>query len=381
MIRFSAWLVAALGVAAMAPWLPAQDPNPVAAVRKAEVGDVLREGPIHEAFERTIPERPEMPPPAAKAPPEPIRETPPDIAPEFKARAKWIPGYWSWDEDARDFLWVSGVWRFPPPGHRWVPGRWAPSDEGPRRVEGFWVKQGVTQVALLADPPPAVPEKAVVTKEAPRGQFWVPGYHVVVDGKYQWREGFAAKAIRDLVWTPAHTVWTPNGWAFVEGFWDYPLKARGQVFAALDFHTNDYLQPDFQLVAAYPVPLDSIAQQGDVWTYRLDENADLSKEMTVSFVAPAANLAIPAAPVPPVGVIRGVARRGKLTQAGILVRVEASGIPETRTDANGVFTFRDVPYGEYTIVADGALQNIIRTGKVRVQLVEPLLDKVEIPLQ
>jgi hypothetical protein len=255
------------------------------------------------------------------------------------------------------------------------------SDEGPRRVEGFWVKQGVTQLALLADPPPAIPEKAVVTKEPPRGQFWVPGYHVVVEGKYQWREGFGAKAIRDWVWTPSHTVWTPEGWAFVDGFWDYPLKARGQVFAALDFHNNDYTQPDLQLLTGYPVPLDSIAQEGDVWTYRLDENVDLAQELTVSFVAPAAGLAVPAVPTPPIGVIRGVARRGRLTQAGILVRIEGSGIPTVKTDSNGQFIFRDVPYGEYTIVADGALQNIIRRGMVRVQLTEPLLDKVEIPLQ
>ncbi len=33
--------------------------------------------------------------------------------------AVWIPGYWSWLGD--HFIWRSGTWRVPPPGHEWGP--------------------------------------------------------------------------------------------------------------------------------------------------------------------------------------------------------------------------------------------------------------------
>ena len=50
-----------------------------------------------------------------KQPPDPIPEVPPDQKPEAE-NAQWLPGYWAWDEDRKDFIWVSGFWRVPPPG-------------------------------------------------------------------------------------------------------------------------------------------------------------------------------------------------------------------------------------------------------------------------
>ena len=61
-----------------------------------------------------------------KQPPTPIEEVPPDMKPEG-GNPTWIPGYWSWDDDRRDFIWVSGVWRSPPAQHRWMPGYWQPA--------------------------------------------------------------------------------------------------------------------------------------------------------------------------------------------------------------------------------------------------------------
>ena len=50
---------------------------------------------------------------------------------EFKLAAKpagvevsWIPGYWAWENEDKDYLWVSGFWRDMPPDRRWVPGTW-----------------------------------------------------------------------------------------------------------------------------------------------------------------------------------------------------------------------------------------------------------------
>ena len=99
---------------------------------QADVEDgvqVLTRGPIHEAFAETVTFDPEQgivvptPPPAA------IEELPPDQKPEG-ANVAWIPGYWGWDDEGSDFLWVSGIWRALPPGRQWVPGYWGESGQG-----------------------------------------------------------------------------------------------------------------------------------------------------------------------------------------------------------------------------------------------------------
>ncbi len=82
---------------------------------------VLTRGPVHEAFAETVTFDPEPGIVVPKAPPAAIEELPPDQKPEG-ANVAWIPGYWGWDDERSDFLWVSGVWRALPPGRQWVPG-------------------------------------------------------------------------------------------------------------------------------------------------------------------------------------------------------------------------------------------------------------------
>ena len=85
--------------------------------------EVLTRGPVHEAFAETITFDPEPGIVVPKAPPDPIEEMAPDQRPEG-ANVTWIPGYWGWDDERNDFLWVSGIWRALPPGRQWVPGYW-----------------------------------------------------------------------------------------------------------------------------------------------------------------------------------------------------------------------------------------------------------------
>ena len=49
----------------------------------------------------------------------------------------WIPGYWAWDDERTDFLWVSGIWRALPPGRQWVPGYWGRSGQGAQWTSGL----------------------------------------------------------------------------------------------------------------------------------------------------------------------------------------------------------------------------------------------------
>ena len=68
---------------------------------------VLTRGPVHEAFAGIITSNPEPGVVVPKAPPETIEEVPPDEKPEG-TNVTWIPGYWAWDDERNDFLWVSG---------------------------------------------------------------------------------------------------------------------------------------------------------------------------------------------------------------------------------------------------------------------------------
>src|ERR1041384_7336476 len=71
---------------------------------------VLTRGPVHEAFAETVTFDPQPGIVVPKTPPAAIEERPPDERPEG-ANVVWIPGYWAWDDERGDFIWISGVWR------------------------------------------------------------------------------------------------------------------------------------------------------------------------------------------------------------------------------------------------------------------------------
>src|SRR5262249_33053282 len=97
-------------------------------------GQVLRvdDGPIHEAFISKV-QGSFVLEAINNAPPEPIIErTPSQIAND----AVWIPGYWHWSQN-RAFIWVTGIWRFPPAGRNWISGSWMQVDNGWVWLPGF----------------------------------------------------------------------------------------------------------------------------------------------------------------------------------------------------------------------------------------------------
>ncbi len=195
--------------------------------------EALTRGPIHEAFAQPLDLDEEAPIVIGQEPPDPIEEIPPDEKPEGD-NVVWIAGYWQWDNELNDFIWVSGCWRAVPPGTAWVPGYWRETNQGYEWIAGFW-KNADTRKIAYQTPPPETLERGPTSYAPADDRIWVPGCWVWQSsfwhsGRYAWRPGFWLAARTDWVWVPAHYVYTPHGYIFVEGYWDYALERRGAVF-------------------------------------------------------------------------------------------------------------------------------------------------------
>jgi hypothetical protein len=262
------WVPGARGLRAQDA-APPPDPTPIAEANDAQAGQapaqgaeadatggqVLTQGPVHEAFASPVVHDPKASPQVAKPPPDPIQEMPPDQKPAGQ-NVQWIPGYWAWDTTRNDYLWVSGVWREPPPGTQWVPGYWHNVDGGFQWVPGSWMpastgaSQGTGQPspqsqATYLPPPPGSLETGPSSPQPGPNTAWTPGYWSWQGGGYAWRPGFWAAVQPNWIWMPAHYVWTPSGYLFVPGYWDLPVANRGLMFAPVYYPQPVYAQVGF----------------------------------------------------------------------------------------------------------------------------------------
>ncbi len=199
---------------------------------------VLTRGPVHEAFAGMVTFNPEPGVVVTKAPPEVIEELPPEERPEGD-NVTWIPGYWAWDDERTDYLWVSGTWRALPPGRAWMAGYWGRTPQGYQWISGYWADAAAKETTYLPAPPATIEVGPSV--EAPSDDYgWSPGYWVWYHGRYAWSPGYWVLGRADWDWCPGHYVWTPRGYIFVNGFWDYPVERRGILFAPVYFESSVY---------------------------------------------------------------------------------------------------------------------------------------------
>jgi hypothetical protein len=223
------------------PPLPAQASDEDVAPQGAEV---QTRGPIHEAFAAPIDFNPQPAPVINKRPPDPIEEVPPDATPEGE-NVIWINGYWAWDDDRNDFLWISGVFRNAPKYQSWVAGYWSEVPAGYQWTPGFWATTANGEVNYVPEPPPPSREEGPSSPQPSENHFWIPGNYVYRDVRYAWQPGYWAPCQPNWVWVPAHWSWTPAGYVFVNGFWDFPVERRGCLFAPIYFSQPVYAQPAF----------------------------------------------------------------------------------------------------------------------------------------
>lgn len=225
------------------------EPN-VAAVELSEEqlreieGEPIERGPIHEAFADPLQLTPTPNPVHDVPPPPPVTEIPPAKDPTA-GDLDWIPGYWSWDKERADYIWISGVWRKAPHGRRWLAGKWIETDGGHRWVPGTWNKvsanadPNIEDAEVLPIPPNSLEEGA--TSPAPSDDhFWIPGSWQQDDNReYVWRPGFWSRSYENWVWVPDHYAWRPAGCSFVPGYWDYTWGRRGTLYAPCTFARTD----------------------------------------------------------------------------------------------------------------------------------------------
>jgi hypothetical protein len=62
----------------------------------------------------------------------------------------------------------------------------------------------------------------------------------------------------DWVWVPSNNVWTPRGYVFANGHWDYALGRRGVLFAPVYFPRRIYQRPRFSYALSIAVNIGNL---------------------------------------------------------------------------------------------------------------------------
>jgi len=263
-LRFAAYFVSLSslwlgGLSSLGPAMAEQVPGLAAPGQGGP--EVLTRGPIHEAFATPVIFNPTPPIVVPNPPPQSaVEEIPPDQKP-VGADVEWIPGYWAWDDQRNDYIWVSGVWRDIPPGRQWVPGYWSQVNGGFGWTSGFWAPTGSGpggSFNYLPSPPESL-ENGPNSPQPGDNFAWAPGSWVWQNDHYGWQPGFWYQARQDWVWSPSTYQATPSGYVYNDGFWDYSLARRGLPFAPVAFgngfgngplsYTPNYVLPVAGLLA------------------------------------------------------------------------------------------------------------------------------------
>jgi hypothetical protein len=254
------WLLALLsGILVLGPSLveaqPAAGNPPVV----PEDREVLARGPVHEAFGEATATENASAPVVPKEPPAPVEEQVPEKKPA-NGSFSWIGGYWSWDEEGKEFLWVSGVWRIAPPGRSWMPGSWHKVEDGWQWSPGYWAAEEKEETEYLAAPPPSK-ETGPAYAAPDTLASYVPGHWAYEGAGYKWQSGFWAAYRPGWVWIPASYRRTRAGYIYVPGYWDMPLLSRGLIYAPVKFRVVAgrrivyqpvyVMEPDFLLSALF----------------------------------------------------------------------------------------------------------------------------------
>src|SRR5262249_28947642 len=148
-------------------------------------------------------------------------------------------------------------WRNPPPGRKWVPGHYVQVDNGYEWVSGFWAPAQQNDVTYDPQPPNSIESGPSVPAPSDNA-IYNPGTWVYQDSQYLSRSGFYLDLRPGWVWHRARYIWTPAGFVFVDGYWDFPLATRGLLFAPVACDPAVCFQPNFVFQPACAFPPDTL---------------------------------------------------------------------------------------------------------------------------
>ncbi len=239
----SALLVTAFGQNTPAP----PKPNPPVESKPGELPDGIQienRGPVHEAFANPgAPTRGGSEGSTApKAPPPQVPELPPDEKPTGD-NVVWIPGYWQYDLEKKDFIWVSGFWRNAPPGRTWSQGEWKVENGQHRYIPGYWKQSNESSWRIDLPEPPRSVEAGPNVPAPHKDAQWIPGHWVFRNENYVWQPGYWGEVEDNMVWMPGQYCYTGSGFRYVSGYWDYCLEDRGLLYAPVFFTRPLWLTP------------------------------------------------------------------------------------------------------------------------------------------
>ncbi len=203
----------------------------------AQTIQTYESGPIHEAFVTPSSGRLLLDA-VAEQPPQDITER---IPKQLDLQAEWISGYWHWDFDLQDFVWVSGVWRRPPPGHQWISGYWKSIEEEWVWISGYWSKVLPQHTHYIGVAPPD-PIDENMGPPPTSHYFWVPGHWFFLFdiNEYRWVSGHWEELDPNWVYIPSHYTWSPGGYVFIPAYWDWVIEERGTAYSAV------IIDPDYR---------------------------------------------------------------------------------------------------------------------------------------
>src|SRR5262245_53434777 len=177
-LTLALFVICVIAISTSAQSLLAQVPPPSPQVgdddQPAPGTEVLTRGPVHEAFATPMELDPKPGPIIKTRPPAPIQEIPPDQKPDG-VNIVWIGGYWAFDDEKDDFMWISGLYRNAPPGQAWMPGYWNEVEGGYQWNQGFWASTNNQEVQYLPEEPPQTLENGPTSPAPSEDHFWVPG--------------------------------------------------------------------------------------------------------------------------------------------------------------------------------------------------------------
>lgn len=218
---------------------------------------VLKYGPVHEAYMTkelgalVLYAVPDAPPPS-------INEI---IPKQTDPKTQWISGYWAWNESLGKYIWITGIWRRPPPGHSWTEGYWKRYIQGWVWIQGFWSNVQSDDLNYIAVPP-MQREEDNVPPPPDSDFFWVEGSWIYDREKneYQWYKGTWQRLDPNWMLIPSHYYWRPGGYVFIPNYWDWSNATRGIVYASIEVDLEDISDLRFE-------PTDVVDQFDIMLTY------------------------------------------------------------------------------------------------------------------